>query len=994
MKYVNLYNETHYSMNGSLLKIEDLVNSAVLSRSSFLAITDNKLHSAIKFYKACKEKNIKPLIGVNTKVIFNDIEIKILIYPKNYQGYLNLLNISSLIGVNNEIVVVNNLDLFKDNIVIIEDTKIEEELLQELHKVLVKKTSDLYLAYSIERTNYLPYEPVAFLKTRYVNDEDIEYSKTLEKILANQADSLFTKNLFNSLASLEGYFQTVTNKQAISNSIKIANLIDIKINLGEVFLPKAIIAKKGVTSKEYLDALAYKGLELRIKNQKVNKKEYLDRLQYELSIIDEMGYNDYFLIVYDFVKYAKKKGYLVGPGRGSAAASLVSYCLGITSVDSIKYELVFERFLNPQRVTMPDIDLDFPDDKRDEIIEYVRDKYGNDKVASVCTFGTFKSKSCLRDTARVENVNQIMLDEVLKENKKYASIKEMVENSKYINNMINVDKNASKFILSAQKIEGLVRHIGTHAAGIILTQNKMTEYTPVQSGLLDMLQTQYEQSDLEELGLLKIDFLGLRNLTIIDKTLKLLKKYENKDINIYDVPLDNEVTYKLLRETNTTGVFQLESPGMRNLLRQMEVNCFEDIVTALALFRPGPMENIPEYLSVRNKTKKVNYINKVLEDTLKKTNGIIIYQEQILTILNKYAGYSLGEADVVRRAVSKKKRDVLDQERSRFIEKSKALNHPIDEANEIYDYIVKFANYGFNRAHSVAYAYVSYWTAYLKANFPKYYLSVLISSVLGSEKQTKDYIFEANKLKIRVKSPSINTSAYNVIVYKDNLLFPLLGIKNVGLSTVKKIIEERSKNNFKSYIDFISRTHSFLNKRIYEALIAVGALDEFELSKKIMIEKLEEAINFSTYGNYIKNEDFIIENTNEYSIDELIELEKSALGFNLSIHHLRKFDEYINTHKLKKVSDIDESYIKKEPIRIIGVLSLIKEIKTKNDRLMAFIEIEDEFMKLSGVVFTDTYKDLKDLLILNNVYLFQIRVELRGENLQLVVMKAHNLTLS
>ncbi|PAT01525.1 hypothetical protein CI105_06475 [Candidatus Izimaplasma bacterium ZiA1] len=994
MNYINLYNETHYSMNGSLLKIEDLIDYAVLKKNSFLAITDNKLHGAIKFYKACIKNNIKPLIGINTKVVFNEMTIKILVYPLNYQGYLNLLSISSINGVSGEFIVENNYNLFTDNIIIVDDNKLDDEILIKLYEVLSKSTPHLYLAYSNQRNQYKPYEPIAFLKTRYIVDEDIEYSKTLEKILANQTDSLFSKNLFNSLSSLDGYFQTINNQEAISNSLKIANLINLQINLGEVFLPKAILPKKGVSSKEYLDALAYKGLELRIKNKKVNKREYLNRLKYELDIIDEMGYNDYFLIVYDFVKYAKNKGYLVGPGRGSAAASLVSYCLGITSVDSIEYELVFERFLNPQRVTMPDIDLDFPDDKRDEIIEYVRDKYGNDKVATICTFGTFKSKSCLRDTARVENVSQVMLDEVLKENKNYATIKEMVENSKYINNIITVDKNAAKFILSAKKIEGLARHIGTHAAGIILTQNKMTEYTPVQAGLLDMIQTQYEQSDLEELGLLKIDFLGLRNLTIIDKTLKLLKKYEKITINIYDVPLDDKLTYKLLRETNTTGVFQLESPGMRNLLRQMEVNCFEDIVTALALFRPGPMENIPEYLNVRNKTKEITYLNKVLEETLKKTNGIIIYQEQILTILNKYAGYSLGEADVVRRAVSKKKRDILDQERARFLMKSKVLKREEKEANEIYDYIVKFANYGFNRAHSVAYAYVSYWTAYLKANFPKYYLSVLISSVLGSEKQTKDYIFEANKLKIRVKSPNINTSAYNVIVYKDELLFPLLGIKNVGLSTVKKIIEERSKNKFKSYIDFISRTHSFLNKRIYEALIAVGALDEFNLTKKVMIEKLEEAINFSTYGNYIKNEDFVIENITEYSIDELIELEKTALGFNLSIHHLRKFDEYINTHQLQKVSDIDESYTKKPPFRIIGVLSLVKVITTKNDKKMAFVEIEDEFMKLSGVIFTDTYQELKDLLILNNVYLFQIRVELRGENLQLVVMKAHNLTLS
>jgi len=923
-KYIE---ELSNRMGKSYPLIRNMRNKAKANKYLSLAITDRKMYGVIKFYKECLKNKIKPIIGLNILIegLSNESRNNVLVYAKNNKGYQNLLKLASIQSLN-AIITLADFKKYRDNLVSVINMDNSELLayfnlkqtnfLNEVNNLLGSLTDNLYFRVSsnkelnefVRKTHKL----VVLDYVHYLNEEDYVISNTLKKIFSKDSGNLFSDNRgnhFKSLKEIEELYHDYP--EAIENASIIAEMCNVKISFDQTYLPTFKV-NQNVSAKEYLHALAYKGLDKRLIGKKVNKRIYLERLKYELKIIDDMGYNDYFLIVWDFVKYAKKKKYLVGPGRGSAAASLVSYCLGITSVDSIKYDLVFERFLNPERITLPDIDMDLPDDKRDDIIKYVRDFYGINKVASICTFGTFLSKSAIRDTARVLEIDGLLLDEIVKYTKQYPNIKEMLEKSQEIQNIISRNEKANNLLTIASKIEGLHRHVSTHAAGIIITSKDLTEHTAVQNGLLDMMQTQFEAKDLEELGLLKIDFLGLGNLTTINKVVNLINLTENKNLNIYKIPMNDKLTFDLLKRVETTGIFQLESQGMRSLIGNMQVDSFEDIVTILALYRPGPMENIPSYLKRRQKREKIVYPHKILEDILESTNGIIIYQEQILKIANIFAGYSLGEADVLRRAVSKKQHSVLEKERANFVEKATKLGRSEASSNEIYDYIVKFANYGFNRAHSVAYAMVSYWMAYLKANYPKYFIAVLLSSIIGSENHMRNYIFEANKLGVVILPPSINRSNATFKPEKDNLRYPLLGIKNIGINTVKNILEERKNGQFKSYIDFVSRTNSFLNVRIIEALISASALDEFNLSKRTMFEKLDEIISFTQYGSFISKEDFVFENLKEYPYTILEENEKKVLGFNLVMNPMLEFEDYIKKHQLYKPSTITKKLIGKK----------------------------------------------------------------------------------
>jgi len=1005
MNYVNLFIETNFSMNGSNIRISDLIKKAILNDYTSLAITDSKMHGVIKFYKECIKNNIKPIIGLNvvTEGIKNDSRNNMLLYAKNNDGYQSLMKIASLYSLDN-IITLSQLREYSKELIICVNTDYSEvstyfnnnqfneyiEVISFLNEI----TYDIYFGLSsndeLNKKLKSQSKLVVLDNVSYLNKDDSDVSEVLKKIFSKQTSGLFTDKEGKHFKTKQEIIDIYGDyPEAINNTNLISKSCEVTISFNKTYLPKYNL-KQEVSVKDFLRALVFKGLDKRLVGKKVNKQVYIDRLDFELGVIDNMGYNDYFLIVWDFVKYARSNKYLVGPGRGSAAASLVSYCLGITSIDSIKYDLVFERFLNPERISMPDIDMDLPDDKRDDIIKYVRDFYGINKVASICTFGTFLSKSALRDTARVLEIEGLLLEQIVKISNNYSNITEMISNSKEIQNIIEKDEKARKLLEISSKIEGLNKHVSTHAAGIIITSNDLVEHTPIQKGLLDMMQTQYEAKDLEELGLLKIDFLGLRNLTSIDKIVNLINSSEKKKIDIYKVPVNDELTFDLLKRVETTGIFQLESSGMRSLVRKMQIDCFEDIVTILALFRPGPMENIPLYLKRRLSKEKVIYEHKVLEDILKSTNGIIIYQEQIMKIANLFAGYTYGEADVLRRAVSKKQEDVLIKERSNFVEKATKLGHSEELSNEIYNYIVKFANYGFNRAHSVAYAMVAYWMAYLKSNYPKYFISVLLSSIIGSENQMRNYIFEAHKLGVMILRPSVNLSTDIFEPEGNNLRYPLLGIKNLGINTVNGILLEREKGKFKSYVDFVSRTHSFLSKRVIESLIYASALNEFKLSKRTMIEKLDEVLNFIMYGSYISKDEFVMENLSEYPYVTLEIKELKVLGFNLVMNPLNEHLGYIKKHKLLKPSSLSQDYVGKE-IRIIGILSEMKKIKTKKDTDMAFVTVQDEFSKVSGVLFSSEFIEYYHLLEKNHVYLFKASVEKRNNEIQLVIKKLHKL---
>ena len=1005
MSFTPLYIETSYAMNGSNIRLNKLMQKAVSLGYSSLAITDPKMYGTVQFYKQCTLNNIKPIIGLNLFIegITNGARNHLLLYAKNKKGYQNLLRLSSLSAMNS-VIKLSEMKQYKAGIIgifISEESELQhsvinnqENLVHEFKTMTKDIFEECYISVSnddsINTRLSNHFDLVCVPKIQYLDHEDKEVYEILSKILNTSSTGLLGNDKENYLQSKDEYnVQYKKYPEAFKRTEEIASRCNVTLDFDLVHLPKYPL-KKDVNAKDYLHALSIKGLEKRIKNKQKNKRRYVERLNYELSVIDQMGYNDYFLIVWDFVKFAKKNKYLVGPGRGSAAASLVSYCLGITSVDPLEFDLVFERFLNPERITLPDIDMDLPDDKRDQIIEYVRDFYGVERVASICTFGTFQSKSAIRDTARVTGFEGVLLNQLTKESDNHSSISDMIESSKKVQNIMSQNSDARVLLERASKIEGLYRHVSTHAAGIIVTEEEMMKHTPVQSGLLDMLQTQYEASDLESLGLLKIDFLGLRNLTSIQRICDLIEEKEHKKINPYTIPLHDKKTFDLLKRVETTGIFQLESRGMRSLIGQMQIDAFDDIVTILALFRPGPMENIPSYIKRRNKEEKVTYPHEVIEEVLKSTNGIIIYQEQIIQIASLFAGYSPGEADVLRRAVSKKSESILRKERSHFITKAKAKGRDEKTSNLIYDYIVKFANYGFNKAHSVAYAMVSYWMAYLKANYPKYFISILTTSVIGSVNSMKEYIYEANQLGVHILKPSVNYSTAIFNPEKNNLRYPLLGIKNVGVNSVRDLLQIREDGLFKSYFDFVQRVHKTLNKRVIESLIFAGALDEFNLSKQTMVEQLEEVINFSTYGDFIKQDDFVVKELEEYSYDQLKAFEQQALGFNLFVNPLNRHQDYIKKHKLFKTTDITKDMVGKE-VRFVSILSRIREITTKNNQKMAFITVEDEYKKLNGVLFTNQYKAFENQLVRDAVYLFKGKIEYRNNELQVIINNLLNL---
>ena len=582
---------------------------------------------------------------------------------------------------------------------------------------------------------------------------------------------------------------------------------------------------------------------------------YEQRLRYELDVIISMGYADYFLIVWDFIRFAKTQDIYIGPGRGSAAGSLVAYCLGITHADPIRYHLLFERFLNPERVSMPDIDTDFPDDRRDEVIAYVHDLYGEHHVSHIITFNTLAAKQVLRDVGKAMQVAPRQIDLLCKlvPNRPKVTLQDAYQERVKFKQMINSGEQMRKLFAIALQLEGLPRHSSLHAAGIILSNEDISNVCPLIDVDEGMCATQFTMEYLEELGLIKMDFLGLRNLTIIDEIVHQINAKE-KRLDIMHIPLDDAKTYQLIRSVDTVGVFQLESEGMKNLIRKMKPTCFEDIVATVALFRPGPMENIPRYLECRTHPEKVDYLHPDLKSILENTYGVMIYQEQVMQIAQTMAGFSLGKADNLRKAISKKKGKELQSLREDFVEGAKQKGYEESLAIRVYELIMKFANYGFNRSHSVAYGMIAYQMAYLKANAPLYFFTALLNSVIGSETKTSEYVFEARKRHIEILLPSVNQSSNQYEIEGNALRFPLVGIKGIGNAVSNVLIEERQKRgNFKDFFDFVARMEGQkLGKKTMEMLIFAGALDEFKINRSSLLASLDDAIR---YGDLVKIED-------------------------------------------------------------------------------------------------------------------------------------------
>lgn len=950
-----LYGQTEYNLLECSLKLETYVSKAKEFGYTFLTITDSNMYGHYKFYQLCLKNDIKPVIGLKIKADSTDsFDNYLLAYAINVEGYHNLLKMSSKQKIYNHIFSIDELvDLNGLIFISTEESDIYracKEGFDELSRVYdrYKRLNDFGVGITLasndslevcqmlrDRAYELGYRIFPLSQTLYETPEDSNAYEALMKIGSNQR---IKKGRYHLKSQNELAEEFYLFEDTFASLEWLIEQIDVIIEPVKVSLPK-YPKTDGKTSTQYLRALCEKGLTKRFtKAHFAPLEDYKARLSYELSVIGKMGYDDYFLIVWDFVLYAKKAGIMVGPGRGSAAGSLVAYCLGITNVDPIRYNLFFERFLNVWRVTMPDIDMDFPDDKRDEVISYVQELYGKDRVCNISAFGTFQVKSSLRDVGRVLEIDSKELDIIVKiaaTTTDYNALLESYRQNEKIYELLSI----------AKKIENIPRHISTHAAGIILSEESLFDEIPLQNGLSGLYQSQLEATDLASLGLLKIDFLGLRNLNIINQIVSEIPGLDN--VTIQDIPLDDPKTYNLLKNGDTLGIFQLESEGIKKVLRKLMPNSFLDIVAVLSLYRPGPMDNIDEFVARKN-GKQFTYLDPLLEPILKETYGIIVYQEQIMQIANKYAGFSLGEADLLRRAVSKKDKATLDENRNLFVSKAVALGHKHEQANHIYDYIVKFANYGFNKSHSVAYALISYQMAYFKANYFSIFMSKILNNVIGNTGTIINYISYARLRGIKIYRPDINYSGMDFISKGNSLIYPLIGVNGIGTIAAKEIIKERISGPYNSFTDFKNRVKS-INQKMLESLIFAGAFDSFGVSKKELLEQSDD--QYQVFTNSIPKDELITHESDEYDFETLRAKEKAAIGFNITYDLFKNIE--VMRAKYKTVS-FSRQFLN----RFVDVLIAItdkKELYTKNGEKMLVGQASDGKTEVSFVMFPEKY---------------------------------------
>ena len=952
--YIPLGVKTDYSLLNSLIKVKDLINFLSLNNYDSCGIIDDNMSSSIEFYNECIKNSIKPIIGLS--IVINDKTIYL--YAKNYDGLKELFKINTYKQQRDLLIS----DLIKlENIIIV--------LPYESYGLTNLFNNDIYLSYKNElekKEAILISNNIVFINEIYsIYKSNLKYLDYLKNIGTNNTvyDVKVNDYIDNYLLNIE---ESTTNE--------FIKLINIEIKNKLKYIPKY----NETDSYLYLTALAKKGLEKRLVNS--ISDNYINRLKYELDTINKMGFCDYFLIVYDYVKYAKSNNILVGPGRGSAAGSLVSYCLGITEVDPIKYDLLFERFLNKDRVTMPDIDIDFEFTKRDEVVNYVKNKYGINNVAPIITYGTLGTKQVLRDTFKLYNIDEKTTSGFLSKIDSNKSILDNIKNPN-IDKLIKNDELISSAINLSKLFEGLKKYTSIHAAGVVISSVKLDDIIPITIVNNNIL-TGYTMEYLENLGLIKMDFLALKNLTILSNIMSL-----DNSIKLSNIPLDDKKTFKLFSDANTDGVFQFESSGMKNFIRKLKPSCFNDLIASLALFRPGPMSNIDTFIKRKEGKEKVIYLDPSLEPILNNTYGIIVYQEQIIEILKVMAGYSYSEADLIRRAMSKKKHDVMESERDKFINGAIKLNHDPEVSNKVYDLIIKFAEYGFNKSHSVSYALIGYYLAYLKANYTTYFILVLLNMTIGSEIKTKDYIDMAKKMNISVLKPNINLSSNEYILDNNSLLYPLSIIKSIGSVSCNMIIEERNNGLYLDFFDFVKRTYKKgINKKVLEVLINADALSIFNYNHNTLINNIESAINYADLSSYLdeslinKPEMIIYE---EYPLSELISKEYTSYGFYISNHPVSKYNS--KTIKLNSIKNYFDKIIS-----IYVMVTKISKIKTKNNDDMAFLTGEDETDNLEFIVFKDYINELNDISSNDIVYITG-KVTRRFDKYQIIVNKINKI---
>lgn len=1018
MQYVPLHLHSEYSLLDGAIRLKDLCIFAKGNDMPAVAITDHGvMYGAIDFYRTAKENGIKPLIGCEFYVYQGELSEKnsskthlnhLVLIAKDKQGYANLVKLVSIAHcdgfyykprVNFELIKKYSEGLIclsacvqgelADLILQKEPQKVRETA--QKYKELFKE--DYYIELQdhgldeqkrsnpglINIAHELDIKLVITNDSHYLRKEDADWHDTLLCLQTNALKS--EENRFH-FPNNEFYVKTVSElrdafkwldsevfEQAIKNTVEIAEKCHLIIEMGNSPFPEYEVPKNH-TVESYLEFKVREGLKNRYKTI---TPEIEERVKYELGVIEQMGFSAYFLITWDFINFAKENGIPVGPGRGSAAGSIVAYVLEITDLDPIRHNLLFERFLNPERISMPDVDIDFCIERRSEVIDYVSKKYGADKVCQIVTFGTFAAKAALKGVARVFNIpfaESNKLSAFIPSNPG-AKIEDALQEGMELRNLYDSDPEIKKLVDMAKSIEGIKNNIGMHAAGIIISHKPLNEIVPVQPSKEGIIITEYPMADLEKLGLLKMDFLGLRNLTIISKTLKMIKQRHGIEIDINNIPLDDKKTYKMLTDGKTSGVFQLESSGMTKLVRDLKPSVFEDLGALVALFRPGPLESgmVTGFVERKHGRQKITYAHPLLEPILKDTYGTIVYQEQIMQIFQTLAGYSLGQADMVRRMMGKKKIEEMAKQKEKFIEGAGKNGMNAKNATELFEQIEKFAEYCFNRSHSAAYAFVAYQTAYLKTHYTVEYLSALLSSVASDQDKTQAYIEEALKYGIKVLPPDINKSYAEFTPDEKNIRFGLVSIKQVGEVVVESIIKEREENGqFESIYDFCKRVDSKCsNKRVMEGLIKSGAFSNIEKSRKQLLENLEYIVSTANKetqarelgqcslfdGMECEAPQFTLAGSDEEFDDKQIQsFEKEFLGFYVTSHPLSSIRDklpFLMTHKISDIAEIPNDKM----VTICGLITSVKQIPTKKDptKFIKFVTVEDLTGKIEIVCF-------------------------------------------
>jgi len=1049
--FVHLHVHTEYSLLDGACRIGKLVQRAKELGQKALAITDHGvMYGAIDFYKSCKKADIKPIIGceayISTRARFNKLTGQdkennhLVLLCKNETGYKNLIYLVScgwtegfygkpridhdvlkehseglialsacLAGEIPRLLMRRDYDGAKERALFYKSI-FGEDYYIELQDHGIREQKEI-LPDLLRLADETGIKTVVTNDTHYIDKSDSKMHGILLCIQTGHTiedeDNLeFTGEEFYLKSEDEMRSILPDYPECIDNTVEVADKCNLEFEFGVTKLPHFEVPN-GEDHFAYFSRMCKEGLAKRYGNPPA---EHIERLDYELDIINTMGYVDYFLIVHDFIRYAKEKGIPVGPGRGSGAGSIAAYSTGITGIDPMKYNLLFERFLNPERISMPDFDIDFCYVRRPEVIDYVIEKYGKDHVAQIITFGTMAARAAIRDVGRAMALPYTKVDQIAKmiPFELSITIDKALESASLLRDAYNTDNDVKELIDMSRKVEGMCRHASTHAAGVVITELPVNNYVPLTKSD-DAVVTQFTMTTLEELGLLKMDFLGLRNLTVIEDTSKEIRKH-TPDFTIDNISLSDEDVFEMLSKGFTDGVFQFESAGMTNVLSGLKPDSIEDLIAVISLYRPGPMKSIPTYIENRHNPSKVQYKTPLLKPILDVTYGCLVYQEQVMQVFRELAGYTYGRADIVRRAMSKKKADVLEKERGAFVEgcSQKGISEQI--ASSIFDEMGSFASYAFNKSHAAAYAFVSYYTAYLKCHYPKEYMAALLTSFLDSSSRVAIHINECQRLGINVLPPHVNKSENNFRVEGENLRFGLLAVKNIGRKFIDNIVQERQQDgDFTSFYDFCSRMHGKdFNKRALESLIKCGAMDELGYNRAQMLSgfvlvldeldrseknKMEGQLGFFDLGIEEKAEGPKLPDIGELDMPELLKMEKETTGLYISGHPVNSYKDLYKKLNIQKISDITEEsdadnypYADGQSVNLMGIISSISIKPTKKgNSTMAFISLDDIYGSIEAVVFPKIFETSSNIIKEDKIIFLKGKISLKEDEVPKII---------